>query len=146
MRRRGVDFWLLQVPGWLLLLFLFYGQAIAVFDYDLSVSMGMQEPAEEITEVGVAFWWGFAFADLLIYIPLLAAGLIGHLIGRAWGRVALAAVLGITVYWPIVSLATVIAARGAQGWSLPGETVYWVVLPPIALWAVWGLWRLARDR
>ena len=57
----------------------------------------------------------------------------------------LGAALGITVYWPVLSLAAVVAARDAAGWSLPGETAYWIVLPPIALWAAWGLWRLARE-
>jgi hypothetical protein len=144
MFRRGVSFWLLQVPGWLLLIYLIYAQGVPALDYDLGVAMGTQEPAEQITEVGAAFWWGFAFGDLVIYIPLLGAGLIGHLIGKAWGRVALAAALGITVYWPIVSLAAVVAAKGAEGWSLAGEPAYWVILPPIALWAAWGLWRVGR--
>ncbi len=145
MSRRGIDFWLLQVPGWLLLLYLLYAQGIPAFDYDVGISMGTQEPAEQITEVGVAFWWAFTFGDLLIYIPLLALGLIAHLLNSAWGRVALAAALGITVYWPIVSLAAVVAARDAEGWNLSGEPGYWIVLPPIALWAAWGLWRVARD-
>lgn len=54
----------------------------------------------------------------------------------------LIAAMGITVYWPIVCLAAVVAARGAPGWSLPKESDYWVVLPVIALWGVWGLWWL----
>jgi hypothetical protein len=145
MARRGIGFWVLQAPGWLLLLYLLYAQAIPAFDYDLGVSMGTQEPATQISEVGVAFWWGFAFADLLIYVPLLAAGLIGHLIDKNWGRIALAAALGITVYWPVVSLAAVVAARDAEGWSLPGEPMYWIVLPAIGLWAAWGLWHIGRD-
>ena len=57
---------------------------------------------------------------------------------------ALAAALGITVYWPLVSLAAVWDARGAPGWTLAGEAAYWVVLPPIALWAAWGLLALMR--
>ncbi|MDH3231625.1 MAG: hypothetical protein OEN55_17690 [Alphaproteobacteria bacterium] len=145
MPRRGTGFWLLQGPGWLLLLYLFYAQGIAALDYELGVAMGTQEPAAEITEVGAAFWWGFALGDLVTYMPLLAVGLIGHAAGRAWGRTALAAALGITVYWPVLSLAVVVAARDAAGWSLAGERAYWIVLPPIALWAAWGLWRLARE-
>lgn len=82
-------------PGWLLLAYLVYAQAIPAFDYDLGVSMGTQEPAEQVTAVGVAFWYGFA----------------------------LAAALGITVYWPSVCLAAIIAAHDAPGWSLP--TVRW---------------------
>jgi hypothetical protein len=139
MENRGTGFWFLHGPGWLLLLYLIYAQAIPAFDYDLGVSMGTQEPAEQVTEVGVAFWYGFAFGDLVIYIPLLALGLTGHWLGRAWGRVALVAALGITVYWPAVCLAVIVAARNAPGWSLPNETSFWIVLPLIMIWAAWAL-------
>lgn len=107
--------------------------------------MGTQEPAATITEVGVAFWYGFAFGDLVFYIPLLAAGLIGHLLGRRWSSVVLGAALGITVYWPIVCLAAVFGARAAEGWTLENETDYWMVLPIIVLWGVWGLWWVIRS-
>lgn len=145
MSRRTLGFWVLQGPGWLLILYLSVAQAIAAFDYDLGVAMGTQEPAEQITEVGTAFWYGFAFGDLVSYLPLLAAGLIGYGLSRGWGRVLLSAALGITVYWPIVCLAAVVAARDAAGWNLADEAAYWTVLPLIALWGVWGLWYLARG-
>ena len=144
MPQRGVSFWMLQGPGWLLLIYLVYAQGISAFDYGLGVALGTQESAEAITEVGAAFWYGFAFGDLVIYIPLLAVGLIGQWFGRLWGRVTLGAALGITVYWPVVCLAAVVSARGAEGWTLANEGDYWIVLPLIALWGAWGLWRLAR--
>ena len=144
MMKRDVNFWLIQLPGWLLLFYLVYAQAIPAFDYDMGVAMGTQEPAEQITEVGTAFWYGFAFGDLVSYIPLLAIGLIGHWIGKMWGRVILAAALGITVYWPIVCLAAVVAARDAAGWNISDETPYWIVLPLIAFWGMWGLWSISR--
>ena len=143
--KRNNSFWLLQVPGWSLLCYLIYAQAIPAFSYDTGVAMGTQESAERITEVGTAFWYGFAFADLVTYIPLLAMGLIGHWGGRMWGRVVLAAALGITIYWPVVCLAAVAAARNAAGWHLVDETPYWIVLPLIALWGVWGLWSLLKN-
>lgn len=138
--RRPLDFWSVILPGWLLLGYLVIAQAIPAFDYDIGVSMGTQEPAEAITRVGAAFWYGFAFGDLVIYIPLLAAGLVGFARDTTWGRVLLAAALGVTVYWPVVVLAAAVDARGAPGWLID-ESGYWVVLPIIALWGVWGLWR-----
>lgn len=145
MMKRDFGFWLLQGTGWFLLFYLIYAQAIPAFNYDIGIAMGTQEPAEQITDVGVAFWYGFAFGDLVTYIPLLAIGLAGHWLGRMWGRVLLGAALGITVYWPIVSLAAVVAARDATGWNLENETSYWIVLPLIALWGAWGLWRITRK-
>ena len=135
--------WSLQVPGWLLFVYLVYAQGIPAFDYELGVRMGTQESAQNITDVGAAFWYGFAFADLVIYIPMLAAGLVGHWLGRAWSRAILGAALGITIYWPVVVLAAAVDARDAAGWAID-EADYWVVLPVIAFWALWGLIVIAR--
>jgi hypothetical protein len=133
-----------QVPGWLLLLYLVYAQVPAAFDYEIGVRMGTQEPAESITEVGAAFWYGFALADLLVYIPLLAAGLIGTWRDYRWGRVLLGAALGITVYWPVVALVAAVDARDASGWVID-ETPYWIVLPVIVVWALLALFRISRS-
>lgn len=141
--KRNAEYWAVQGPGWLLVLYLIYAQAIAAFNYELGVRMGTQESAEAITAVGTAFWYGFAFGDLLVYIPLLVAGLVGHWCGRSWARAVLGAALGITVYWPVVVLASSVAARGAPGWNVADETAYWSVLPLVALWGVFGLWRVA---
>ena len=143
--RRDAGFWMIQGPGWLLLLYLIYAQAIPAIDYELGVRMGTQEPEGAITAVGVAFWYGFALGDLVIYIPLLALGLLGFWNNKNWGHVALAAALGITVYWPVVCLVAVASARNAPGWELDNESSYWLVLPLIALWGLWGLWKSART-
>jgi len=145
MKNRGSGFWFLHVPGWFLLVYLIYAQAIPAFGYELGVAMGTQEPSENITGVGVAFFYGFAFGDLVLYIPLLAIGLVGHYLSRNWARVVLAAALGITAYWPVVCLAAVVTARGAPGWSLSNELAYWIVLPLITVWGVWGLLFISRQ-
>jgi len=144
-KKRGPAFWALQGPGWLLLIYLIYAQGISAFSYEMGVAMGTQEPAEAITDVGVAFWYGFALGDLVVYIPVLCVGLLGTLWGRPWGRMALAAALGITVYWPIVCLAALVGARDAAGWNLTSEVPYWVVCLLIAAWGAWGLWFITRE-
>ncbi|MGI9261769.1 MAG: hypothetical protein ACR2QR_07025 [Woeseiaceae bacterium] len=145
-RERNSPQYLIQIPGWLLLIYLVYAQAIPAFDYELGVRMGTQEPAETITEVGTAFWYGFAFADLVFYIPILLVGLIGHRRNAAWNGVVLGAALGITIYWPIAALASVVVVQGAPGWHLTDLTAYWIVLPAIVLWAAWALWQLLPTR
>lgn len=136
---------LVQIPGWLLLVYLVYAQVPAAFDYELGVRMGTQEPVEAITEVGAAFWYGFALADLLVYIPILAAGLLGLWRDCRWGPAVLGAALGITIYWPVVALAAAVDARDAEGWAID-ETLYWIVLPIITLWALVALSHIARPR
>ena len=142
---RGRSWWLLQGTGWLLLAYLTYAQLIAALDYERGVQLGTQEPAAQITEVGVAFFKGFAFGDLVTYVPLLLVGLIGHFLRQHWGRIAFAAALGITVYWPMVCLAAVYTAREAEGWLLGSPIEYWAILPIITLWGVWGLWTLLQE-
>lgn len=141
-RKRRVAFLALQVPGWFLLIYLIYAQGISAFDYQLGVTMGTQEPVAAVTEVGAAYWYGFAVGDVLTYIPILCVGLVGHLRRARWGRIALAAALGITVYWPVVSLAALVDARNAVGWNITSEIPYWIVCLLIAAWAAWGLWWL----
>jgi len=143
--KRGIGFWMIQGPGWLLLAYLVYAQAIPAFDYELGVAMGTQEPVEEITAVGAAFWYGFALADLVIYIPLLASGLVGCWTYKKWGQITLASALGITIYWPAVCLAALVSARNAPGWTLSNEAAYWVLLPLIAIWGGWGLLQMLRT-
>ena len=145
MKSGNPSFWLIQVPGWLLFGYLVVAQAIPAFDYQVGVAMGTQESADVISEVGVAFWKGFAWGDLLVYIPLLGSGLAGHWRGKRWAPPVLGAALGITVYWPVVCLAAVVAARGATGWQLGDETPYWVVLPLIATWGAWALVTVLRN-
>lgn len=145
MNNRGIAYWGIQAPGWVLLAYLLVAQAIPVFDYEIGVRMGTQESAAIITDVGVAFWYGFAFADLAIYIPLLAIGLILHWQHHRWSGPILAAALGITVYWPIVCLAAVVSARGADGWNLASEAGFWIVLPLIALWGALALYQLTVE-
>ena len=134
-----ITFWAIQIPGWILFVYLVVAQCTAAFSYQLGIRMGTQEPAEQITEVGAAFWWALAFADLVFYTPLLGLGLLGHYLGSSWALLVLGAALGITVYWPIVSLATVKKARAAKGWHLSKERQYWVVLPVITLWGIFAI-------
>ena len=134
-----IAFWVVQVPGWLLFAYLAAAQCLAAVNYALGVKMGTQEPAERITEVGVAFFKGYAGADLIFYTPLLGFALVGHFLGSSWADVALGGALGVTVYWPIACLWTVKAAQGAAGWELPKEEQYWIVLPVIAGWGAFCL-------
>jgi len=145
LKQRESSFWFIQGPGWLLLAYLVIAQGLTAISYDIGVSMGTQESVETITEVGAAFWYGFAVADLLIYIPILLAGLIGHYRRTRWGWATLTAALGITVYWPVVCLAALVDARDAAGWNLTSEAPYWVVLTMIAAWGTWGLWTIVRE-
>lgn len=142
---QGLTFWIIQIPGWALFVYLVAAQCTAALSYSLGVRMGTQEPRENVTDVGVAFWKGYAGADLIFYTPILGLGLLGQIAGTRWADAVLAAALGVTVYWPIACLWTVRAARGASGWHLSKEAQYWLVLPIIAGWGLVGLILVSLD-
>lgn len=142
--------WLVELPGWLLLLYLILVQVPSAVNYNWGVQAGVQETPEQITPIGVAFGKGCARTDVAVYIPLLAAGLVGY--GgygqgggrrqrKEWGRVCLVAATGMTIYWTLEYMFALPEARSS--WNLGDETAYWVVLPIIALWAFATLGYLA---
>jgi hypothetical protein len=46
-----------------LVLYIIYAPAIPAFVYQLGVNISTEESAENITERGTVFWYGFAFGD-----------------------------------------------------------------------------------
>jgi hypothetical protein len=134
-----------QVPAWILTIYLLYAQAIPAFHYEWGIRMGTQESAATVTAVGTSFWHGFCVADLLVYIPALLFGLCYYnnatQATSATAKVSLTVGLGITVYWPVVVLVAVRDADSAPGWNLTWQDTapYFVVLPCVSLWALWGL-------
>jgi hypothetical protein len=121
------------------------GQTGALIDYDFTVSIDMQDSIEEITAVGVAWAKGFAFGDTLIYIPLFIAGLIGTLKKRKWGLLALCGALAITAYWPVVCLYTIFVGKGAINLRPDKYTVFSIILIPISIYGIWGMWFIYRN-
>lgn len=144
--KRTLGFWILAVVGVLLLAILAAGQVMAVIDYDVAVSLGLQESEAVIGEFGVAVNRGVGVADAMIYLPLLLMGLVGLWRRTEWGGVAMAGALAITAYWPLVSWFTLLFARGTAGFHFTSFTSYGILLTLFTAYGVWGLWYLYRHR
>ena len=56
------------------------------------------------------------------------------------------AALAITVYWPLVHLYAIYSGRSAFNLSADKYLAYSVLLPLIALYGLWGMWFLFRNR
>lgn len=143
---RSLAFWVLIVLGVLLVILLLLGQSTAIMNYDLAVSMGMQESEQEVGKVGIAWAKGFAFGDTIFYIPLLTAGIIGLLVRKPWGFFLMFAAMAVTIYWPIVSLYTVLIERNAIALEPDKYISYMVILPLVCLYGVFGMWHLYLNR
>ncbi len=143
---RTTGFWFLIGFGVLLNLIYVLGQTMAVINYDFAVSIGLQEPVNEITEIGVALNKGFGLGDTVFYIPLFVVGIIGLLQRTTLGLFAMLGAMAVTVYWPVVALSTVIFAIGAPGWHFTDYTSYSILLSLIALYGIWGFLFLYKNR
>ena len=144
--KRNFGLKILIITSIVLMLFLLSGQTFSLFNYKAAVDLGLQESAEEITEVGIAFAKGFAFADTIAYIPLLLIGIIGLLKRTNWGVYAMFASCAISVYWPLVHLyaiyigVDVIILHPEKYVSFP------ITLSFIILYGLWGMWYLYTNQ
>ncbi|MBT8179227.1 MAG: hypothetical protein KJN96_11915 [Eudoraea sp.] len=143
--KRNFGFWIIIIIGILLLVLLLLGQTLAVFNFDLAITLGLQETKREIGEVGIAFAKGFALADTLVYVPLLLIGLIGLLSKRKWGYLAMMISLGITVYWPVVHLYAIYIETEAINLDPEKYITFPITLTFLIIYGLFGMVYLYRN-
>lgn len=144
--KNTMGFWVLMISAFLLLLMLIFGQMMAVIDYDFTVSIGMQEPADVWGEFGVAMNKAFGVSDTLIYLPLLIFGLIGLWLKKPWGLFTMIGALAITAYWPVMHIFYVLYAEGLSGFNFTEFASFITTLIIITLYALWGMYYLYKNR
>ena len=144
--KRTIGFWVLMIFGIFLFVILLVGQTMSFINYDFTVSIGLQESRDMIGEMGVAINKGFGVGDTIIYLPILVIGLVGLWFRKMWGVFAMASALGITAYWPMVSIFLLLFAKGSPGFNFTNFTSYGVLLTAFTLYGLWGLWYLYKNR
>lgn len=145
-KREGFKFKILIIFSTVLAIFLLVGQTFSLINYDLIVSLGLQESAEEVTNLGIAWAKAFALGDTLAYIPLLVAGIIGLIKRKRWGYYGMLGSLAISVYWPIVNLSAVYIGRNSIALNPDKYISFSIVLPLITIYGLWGMWYLYRNQ
>ncbi len=144
MKKGTAGFWVLMIIGILLLIMLIIGQMMSFINYEFTVSLGLQESVDIVSEMGVALNKGFGVGDTIIYIPLLIIGLIGLWLRKKWGVFTMIGAMGITAYWPMVSLFFLIFAKNIPGFNFTDYTSYTILLVVITVYGLWGLWYLYK--
>jgi len=144
--KRTVGFWVVMAMGIPLLVLLLVGQTMSFINYQFTVSIGLQEAREVIGDMGVAMNKGFGLGDTIIYLPLLATGLIGLWLRKAWGVFSMAAAMAITAYWPMVCIFILIFAQGTPGFYFNRYPSYTILLTLLTLYGLWGLGYLYKNR
>ena len=138
-QNKDIRFWILISVAIVLIVMLLAGQTLGVFNYDLAVSIGMQESQAEIGKIGIAFAKGFGFADTLIYIPLFLTGIIGLLRNKRWGKYSMFGALIISVYWPVVHLYAIFVDKISITLHADKYIFYPIVLSLVIIYGLWGI-------
>lgn len=145
-KHKDKSFWILISIASILVLMFLAGQTLGVFNYDLAVSIGMQESENEIGKIGIAFAKGFGFADTVIYLPLFIIGIIGLFKNKRWGKYAMFGALAISVYWPIVHLYAIFSDKIAITLKPEKYTYYPIILSFIVIYGLWGMRYLYKKQ
>jgi len=143
---KPIGFYILILISVILLILLLMGQTYALINYERAVDLGLQESADEVGLLGIAWARAFALGDTLVYIPILFIGLIGILKKTFWGYVFMLCSLAISAYWPVVNLSAIYFARDEIQLMEDKYLSYTILLPLISLYGIWGIWYLLKKR
>ncbi|MDH5414998.1 MAG: hypothetical protein OEW87_12735 [Flavobacteriaceae bacterium] len=141
-----IKFKILIALSIVLTIFLLVGQTFSLINYDLVVSLGLQESIEEVTSLGIDWAKAFALGDTLAYIPFLIMGIIGLIKKKRWGLYSMFGSLAISVYWPIVNLSAIYIGRNSIALNPDKYISFSIILPLISIYGLWGLWYLYRNQ
>ena len=144
-KKRPVTFWIFTIFLSISILLMLIGQTISVFDYDLTVSMGLQEDPLEVGETVKQVNRGFGAGDTIIYVPLIAVSLIGLLKKKRWALITTAAVAGVSAYWTVTVGFIFLFLPGTPGYThVPGPEI-WAYIITYFVFGAWGLYYLLRH-
>jgi len=136
---RSPGFWIVIVFLAVSIVLMLVGQTLSVFNYDLAVSMGLQEKPEEMTDFGVQVNRAFGAADTVIYIPLMLISLVGLILRKRWSLLITAAFFGASAYWTATVTFIFMFLPGVAGYSnVPGPEI-WLFIGTYMVAGVLGL-------
>ncbi len=123
----------------------FFGQTLAVFNYDLVASWGLQDQRALIDPIIVEVNRGIALADTIILLPLFVIAFIGLLKSKIYGLITSLLAFGISLYWPVVfwSSQYFFAKEGIKHNPTQIEAI---IMPGVIfIIAAWGSWYLYTN-
>ena len=122
---RSLGFWVIVVFLAVSIVLMLVGQTMAVFNYDLAVSLGLQEKPDEMTDFGVQVNRAFGAADTVVYLPLIVISLVGLILRKRWSLLVTAAFFGASAYWTVTVTFIFLFLPGVEGYSnVPGPEIW----------------------
>ena len=137
--KRSVAYWVFIAFLAISIFLMLIGQTLSVFDYDLTVRMGLQESPTDVGEFGVQVNRSFGASDTIVYVPLLLASLIGLLKKKRWSLLMTAATTGVSAYWSATILFIFLFSPGSQGYNYNPPVDIWLFVLAYLVFGVWGL-------
>jgi hypothetical protein len=137
--------WIIIIFHILNLILWTFGQTIAVFNYDLVASWGLQDQRILIDPATVEMNRGIGAADTIILLPIFLIAIIGLLKQRLFGAIASWMAFALTLYWPVVFWFSQMFFADA-GIKHQPLSVAVVILPAVFMvFALWGTWYLTKH-
>jgi hypothetical protein len=124
----------------------FFGQTLAVVDYDMVAGWGLQDSRALVDPVIVEVNRAIGLTDTIVMLPLFIVAAVGLFRKRFFGAVASWLAFGMTLYWPVIFWTSQGFYAGAGIRHQPMSVVA-ILLPGVLLLiACWGSWYLCRNR
>jgi hypothetical protein len=140
--RRPIAFWIIVVFLSISIILMLMGQTIAVFNYDFTASLGLQESVGDVSEFGVQVNRAFGAGDTVVYIPLMVVSLVGLFLKKRWSLLTAAAVGGVSAYWSVTIIFIFLFLPGVPGYDyVPGSEI-WFFVGTYTAFGVWSLFYL----
>lgn len=140
--RRPLAYWFIIAYLGLSVPLLLLGQTMAIFDYDFTMGLGLQETPAQVGTHGVQVNRAFGAGDTFIYIPLMLASLAGLWLRRRWSLLVTAAVAGISAYWTTTVGSMLAFLPGTPGYDYVPPPGIWLFIGAYLLFGVWCLFYL----
>ncbi len=141
-KNRPVAYWFIIAFLGLSVALLLLGQTMAVFDYDFTMKLGLQETPAQVGTHGVQVNRAFGAGDTFVYIPLMLASVAGLWLRRRWSLLVTAAVAGISAYWTTTIGFMLAFLPGTLGYSYVPPLGIWLFIGAYLLFGVWSLFYL----
>jgi hypothetical protein len=136
--KRSFAYWFMMAFMIFSTIMLFTGQTMALFNYEWTVSLKLQEPVSSVGEHIKEFNRAMGLADTLVYIVLVLFSVYGLVRRRRWALITSAGVFGISMYWTSLTLCLFTMLKGKPPFTFEMPVAYWVILGSYFLVGLWG--------
>ena len=144
--RLPLGVWIIIVFHVFSLVIWFFGQSMAVVDYDKVASWGLQDPRALVDPTIVEVNRAIGLTDTIVMLPLFIVAAVGLFRRRFYGAIASWLAFGMTLYWPVVFCCSQGFYSAAGIKHAPTQLGSIIIPGSLFLIACWGSWYLGRNR